>query len=201
MKLARHPAPDYTRILRALLPPGAAWDWADGGLGRAMLHGTARELARLDAALPPVLEIAAETHWPRFSGWHIGEYQRVADEALAAAGVAETLPRKTFAVGSHVGERLWSSAAPQADFPVPLVQILHRVGPLATGRHPGDGSGRDAAARCWSAPRSRYVLIVRYYRSVVDPALLWRALDEFKQSHVFLWFEDITGTGGRYAQN
>ncbi|MDR0703041.1 MAG: hypothetical protein LBF61_11715 [Azoarcus sp.] len=199
MKLPQHPAADYTRILRALLPPGRAWDWADGGLGHALLHGTARELARLDGGLAGILDIAVETHQPRFSSWHISEYQRVADDALAAAGVAESLPRKTFAVGSRAGERLWSAAAPQTDFPVPLVQILHRVGPLTTGRHPGDGSGRDAAARCWSAWRSRYVMVVRYYRSVVDPAVVRAALENFKQSHVFLWFEDISGTGGHHA--
>jgi hypothetical protein len=44
---------------------------------------------------------------------------------------------------------------------------------------------------------------VRYYRSVVDPKVLWDALVAFRQAHVFLWFEDITGDGGEvgYAQD
>jgi len=37
----------------------------------------------------------------------------------------------------------------------------------------------------------------------VNPQLVWNALNAFKQAHVFLWFEDITGVGGQvnYAQN
>jgi hypothetical protein len=34
---------------------------------------------------------------------------------------------------------------------------------------------------------------------VVDPKVLWDALAEFKQAHVFLWFEDITGSGGEVS--
>ena len=67
-----------------------------------------------------------------------------------------------------------------------------RLGPFRVGSHAGD--------RLWST-RGRYVLRVRYYRSVVDPEVLWEALSAFKQAHVFLWFEDISGVGGSYAQN
>jgi hypothetical protein len=196
MKLLPHNADSYTDAIRALLPPGRAWEWPPGGLGHTMLTGTAQELARLDAALPDVLDHAIETHKPRFASWHISEYQRAAEAALAAAGIAETLPRKTLAVGSHAGERCWSSEAPQTDFPVPLVQIFHLIAPMAVGRHCGDGSGRDPAARCWSAWRTRYIMLVRYYKTVTPLEILRSALESFRQAHVSLWFEDITGTGG-----
>lgn len=197
MKLNPHSAADFTEALKALLPPGKAWEWPDGGLGNAMLSGTAQELARLESGLPAVLENALHTHRPKYGSWHIREYQRVADEALAAAGIAEVMPRKTFAIGSHVGERLWSIHAPEADFLVPLVECIHLFAPMSIGRRVGSGRGHDPAARLWSwAGRTRYVLLVRYYRSVVDPEILRAALSAFKQAHVFLFFEDITGTGG-----
>jgi hypothetical protein len=199
MKLAPHTPDDYVAALRALLPPGKAWEWPPGGLGGAMLRGTAQEPARLESALPVVLQRALDAHRPRLSSWHITEYQRVADEALAEAGVKETLPRKTFAIGSYVGDRLWSTAAPETDFTIPLVQVFHLFAPLTVGRHCGDGSGHDPAARCWSAWRTRCILLVRYYRGVTPPDVLRRALENFKQAHVFLWFEDITGIGGHHV--
>jgi hypothetical protein len=200
MRLVPHSADDYTDALRALLPPGKAWEWPDGGLGAAMLRGTAEELARLETGIPDVLRRAVATHRPKYSSWHLSEYQRICEEALAAASVTETLPRKTFAVGSHVGERLWSVNAPEMDFAVPLVECHHLFAPMTIGRHVGDGSGRDPAARLWSVNgRNRYVLLVRYYRSVVDPAILRAALMDFRQAHVLIWFEDITGVGGTYA--
>ena len=199
MKLIAHTVPDYAAAQRALLPPGKAWEWAPGGFGDAMLTGMAEEPARLEAALPVVLDRAINAHRPRFSSWHLSEYQRVADEALAAAGITETLPRKTFAVGSHAGDRCWSAAAPETDFIVPLVQVFHRFAPLTVGRHCGDGTGRDPAARCWSAWRSRFVLLVRYYRGVTPLDVLRPAIENFKQAHVFLWFEDITGQGGHHV--
>ena len=120
------------------------------------------------------------------------ECGRVANEALA--GVTETMPRRTFAVGSTVGDRVWSSAAPGLIFPVDLVRIDHLLGPFRVGSRVGD--------RLWSA-NGRFVLRVRYYRSVVNPQVIWDALMAFKQAHVYLWFEDITGVGGEvnYGQN
>ena len=61
-------------------------------------------------------------------------------------------------------------------------------------------NGSRIGDRLWGS-RGRYVLRVRYYRSVVNPAVLWEALSAFQQSHVFLWFEDISGVGGSYAPN
>jgi hypothetical protein len=206
MRIQRHTLADYTGALKALLPPGKAWEWKAGGsgIGHEMLEGTAAELTRLESGIPGVLDNAIDTHRPKYSNWHISEYQRVAEEALAGAGIAEVLPRRMFAVGSRVGDRLWSAAVLDADsgadFSVPLVQCFHLFAPMTVGRRVGDGSGRDPAARLWSwAGRTRYILLARYYRSVVPPEIVYRALAEFRQAHVFLWFEDITSVGGEHA--
>ncbi|WP_407059064.1 hypothetical protein ACKZDW_13385 [Ralstonia syzygii subsp. celebesensis] len=37
MKLTTHTTRDYIDALKALLPPGAAWEWPEGGMGDAML--------------------------------------------------------------------------------------------------------------------------------------------------------------------
>ena len=192
MKVVTHDPRQFADGIIGLLPPGAAWKWPEGGFGDTLLLDTAQELARVEAETQGVLDTAIETHRPKDSSWHISQYRRVANEALA--GVAEAMPRRPFAVGSTVGQRLWSHAAPGLTFPVDLVQVDHLIGPLRVGSHVGD--------RCWGT-RSRYVLRVRYYRSVVDPQVLWEALMNFKQAHVFLWLEDITGIGGEvnYAQN
>ena len=201
MKLRPHTPYDYVQALRALLPPGKAWEWPAGGLGAAMLRGTAEELARIEHALPDILQRAIDAHRPRISSWHISQYQRVAEDALAATGISEPMPRKTCAIGAHIGDRLWSAAAPDTTFTVPLVQCLHLFAPMHIGRHVGDGSGRDPAARLWSATRTRSILLVRYYKSVVRPDILRAALEAFRQAHVVIWFEDITGTGGHHAPN
>jgi hypothetical protein len=192
MKLTAHTAREFADAIAALLPPGAAWNWPAGGLGDGMLLGTAAELARVDAGVQGVLDNAIETHRPKVGSWHISAYRQVAADALG--GLTETMPRKMFAVGGHVGDRIWSHAAPETTFPVELVRIDHLVGPLRVGSHVGD--------RVWGT-RGRYVMQVRYYRSVVNPKVLWDALMAFKQSHVYLWFEDITGVGGEvnYGQN
>lgn len=188
MRIIKHTTRQFADAIKALLPPGAAWEWPAGGLGDALLLGTAAELARVESDTQAVLDRAIEMHRPKTSSWHISEYRRVANEALG--GLVETMPRKVFAVGSHVGDRCWSQAAPTLTFPVDLVRVDHLIGPLRVGSRVGD--------RCWGT-RSRYVLRVRYYRSVVDPQVLWEALMNFKQAHVFLWFEDITGIGGEVS--
>lgn len=192
MQVVPHSAADYAHAAKALLPTGAAWDWLPGGIGFALLQATGEELARVEASTQAVLDNAIETHRPGVANYHISAYRAKAQQALV--GVAETFPRKMAAAGCRVGQRLWSAGAPSTTFPVALFAIDHLIGPLRCGSHVGD--------RCWSS-RSRYVLRVRYYRSVVPPQVLWDALQAFKQAHVFLWFEDITGNGGEvgYAQN
>lgn len=192
MQVLTHDAGEYTYSLQALLLPGAAWKWPADGLGDALLRGTGAELARVEADTQKVLDRAVEVHRPAAASWHINTYRAVA--AQAVADVAEVMPRRICAVGRGVGVRLWSHDGPDTTFPVPLVQVDHLVGPFRCGSNVGD--------LLWGH-RSRYVLRVRYYRSVVDPRLLWDALRAFKQAHVFLWFEDITGFGGEvsYAQD
>jgi len=188
MLIVNHSVAEFAAAQKALLPPGSAWDWPVGGLGHDLLLGMAAELARVEAETQAVLDNAIETHRPKVSSWHISEYRRVANEAIA--GVTESMPRSMFGVGSHVGDRLWSVDGPDTTFPVDLVQVDHLIRPLRVGSVVGD--------RCWGH-RSRYILGVRYYRSVVDPEVLWDALANFKQAHVFLWFEDITGSGGEVS--
>lgn len=190
MKINNYGALEYADAIRALLPPGAAWEWPEGGLGSALLLGTAQELARVDAVAPSLLDTAVATHLPMSASWHINAYRRVAADAIA--DVVETLPRRAFVVGSTVGQRLWSHSAPETTFPVELVRVDHLLRPFRVGSRIGD--------RLWGTDK-RYVVQVRYYRSVVDPAVLYQALDAFKQAHVFLSFVDITDSGGAYAPN
>nr|VFK58492.1 MAG: hypothetical protein BECKTUN1418F_GA0071002_11455 [Candidatus Kentron sp. TUN]VFK61634.1 MAG: hypothetical protein BECKTUN1418D_GA0071000_11567 [Candidatus Kentron sp. TUN]VFK67354.1 MAG: hypothetical protein BECKTUN1418E_GA0071001_11435 [Candidatus Kentron sp. TUN] len=157
MKITPHTAREYADAIRALLPPGKAWEWPEGGLGDSLLLGTAEELARVDAATQGVLDNAIEIHRPMESSWHISEYQRVAEEALM-------------------------NDNPEITSPGDFVQIAHLFGPARIGSHIGD--------RLWGT-RSRYVLLVCYDPSEVDPAPLLEALEGFKQAHVFLWPETL----------
>lgn len=183
--LRTYNAREYSDAMHSLLPPGQAWDWEKGGFGDTLMLGMSEELARVDAVKNDILNHAIDLHRPKYMSWRLKDYQRVANEALS--NVTEVFPRKTAAIGSHIGERLWSVNAPNETFTVPLVTVRHLEGPARIGRRIGD--------RLWGH-YGRYVLVVRYYKSVVDPVLIWNALMEFKQSHVFLWFEDITGVGG-----
>ncbi|MDT4329753.1 hypothetical protein RPD76_07515 [Methylomonas sp. MV1] len=193
MIVKTHTPAEFAAAQSALLPPGGAWQWPVGGFGHDLLLSTAAELARVEAATQAVLDAAIELHRPAVSSWHISEYRRVANEAIA--GISETMPRRMFAVGSRVGDRLWSASGPATTFPVELVQVDHLVTrPLRVGSRVGD--------LCWGH-RGRFILLVRYYRSVVNPETIFNALRDFKQAHVYLWFEDITGSGGgvSYAQD
>ena len=185
MTIKKHTSDDFAEAALALLPPGAAWAWPTDGAGYAVLKAGGEEYARLEANIRIVLDWAVEQHRPTYLSWHIRDYRLEAEEALA--GVAEIMPRKMTAVGSHVGDRLWSINAPNEKWPVPLIRLINLIGPARVGSHAGD--------RLWGQ-RSRYILVVQYYRSVVDPEILRKALNDFKQSHIFLWFEDITGVGG-----
>ncbi len=189
---ATHSAREFADALQALLPPGAAWQWPAGGLGDSMLLATAQELARIEAEAVRLPDHAIETHRPKESSWHISAYQRVVEAALG--DLREAMPRKPFAVGAHVGDRVWSAAAPTLDFPITLVKVKHLLRPLRVGSRVGDA--------LWSAAR-RYTVLVYYYRSVVDPKVLFDALQDFKQAHVDLRFIDITGVGGEviYGQD
>ena len=192
MKVAQHFPREYADAIKGLLPPGAAWDWPAGGVGDSLLLGTAQELARVDADTQAALDAAIEAHRPGKCNFHISEYRRVAGEAVAS--VAEAMPRKAAVIGCRIGTRLWSHAAPTLTFPIDLARVDHLFGPARVG----NGHGSRIGDRLWGH-KSRYVLRVRYYRSVVNPKVLWDALKDFKQAHVFLWFEDISGVGGEVS--
>ena len=187
MKIVIHTAREFADVLQALLPHGAAWQWPEGSFGDKLLLAVSEEMVRIDETTQAVLDSAVSKHVPKVGSWHIDEYRRVAREAID--GVSESRPRRPAAIGRHIGDRLWSHDAAAHDFDVPLVQVDQLVGPACIGSKIGD--------RMWGT-RSRYIIRVRYYSSVVDPAVLWKALFEFKQSHVYLWFEDITAAGGYY---
>lgn len=187
MQLTPYTASDYAKAQHELLEPGAAWEWPAGGFGDALLNGMGAELARIGEGAQQVLDNAIEQHRPKYGNWHIDEYRRVAQEAIA--GVVEA-SRKKACIGSKIGDRLWSAAVP--GFPVDLLRVDHLVGPARIGSKIGQ--------QLWGT-RGRYIMRVRYYSSVVDPKPVWDALTEFKQAHVYLWFEDITGAGGSYGQN
>lgn len=190
MIVEHHDARAYADAIQALLPPGQAWEWPRDGFGDRLMLAAAQEYTRLDGQRQPVLDRAIDVHRPASSDFTLAAYRAAAAAALAE--ISEPQPRRAFAVGAHVGDRCWSAAAPSTTFPVPLVQVDHLVGPLRVGSHVGD--------RCWGH-RSRYILRVRYYRSVVRPELLYAALAAFRQAHVFLWLEDITGIGGIYGSH
>lgn len=192
MKTDLHTARQFADAIKNLLPPGDAYAWEEGSYGDGLLLALAEELTRLDADIQKVADRAIERHRPAATSWNISEYRRVAKEALG--GLVETMPRKTFAVGARVGDRVWSAAAPSTTFPVDLFRVDHLMRPLRVGSRVGD--------RLWASD-SRYVMRVSYYRSVVNPDVLFRALAAFKQAHVYLKFADITGVGGEieYAQN
>lgn len=116
MKVAAHTPREFADALQALLPPGAAWEWPQGGLGDALLLGTAQELARVEGDTQGALDVAVDTHLPYFGSWHISVYRRVVEEVLAGL----MLPIDTVQVdhllrparvGSHIGDRLWGHRA------------------------------------------------------------------------------------------
>lgn len=221
MQLTPYSPSDYADAQRALLPPGAAFDWPQGGFGDSLLVGIGEELARIGTDAQMVLDRAIEQHRLKYGNWHFSEYIRVANEAIA--GAAETLPRRKLAIGCKVGQRMWSSATTGAAFPGVANSLPRRksavgckVGQLLWScsvavlyfpvellrvelMHPFR-VGCRVGDRLWSG-RGGYVIRVRYYSGAVNPKPLWDALSSLKQAHVYLWFEDITGAGGNYGQN
>lgn len=192
MKIDQYDASQFAEANRLLLPPGEAWQWPLGGFGDEVLQAHNQEFARMHAQIQSVIDYASTIHQPAQASWHLDEYRRVAYEAVLAK--IDNLPRRYAAIGSHIGDRLWSSAGVDGDFNIPLIEVDHLIGPARVGSRIGDA--------LWGT-RSRYILRVRYFRSVANPKAIWDALLAFKQAHVFLWFEDITGVGGNvnYAQD
>jgi hypothetical protein len=185
MQIESHTADDFVAALRALLPPGEAWDWPDGGVGHALLLDTAQEPARIEAQVQTVLDKAIAAHRVAAGSWRLVDYQRVADASQAA--VTEAVPRAAFASGSPAGARLWSDA--RATFPVAKTKV-EMCRPFS--------AGSPAGARLWGE-RARYALLVSYYATVADVPALREALASFKQARIFLFYIDITGSGGEFT--
>jgi hypothetical protein len=184
MQLEQHSAADFANAIRALMPPGEVWDWGQGGLGDALLSGPAQELARADAEVNPLLDAAVQVHKPKVLSWRLTDYRAVAD--ASQAGVSELVPRAAFAAGSAAGSRLWSNAGASFSVPTTVVDVCR---PFV--------AGSPAGTRLWGE-RARYALLVSYYATVADLAALREALATFKQSHVVLFFIDITQSGGEF---
>ncbi len=113
MQVTSHTADDFAGALDALLPPGEAWRWADGGTGHALLLATAQEPARLEAQVQAVLDDAITAHRVAAGSWRLVDYQRVADAAVVPAlanSVAVSRPRPVYA-GFKVGARVWGPRA------------------------------------------------------------------------------------------
>lgn len=190
MQVEAHTAAEFSGAIRALMPPGDAWQWPAVGstesLGAALMDGPANELARVDAQVPALLDLAIEQHTPKLMRWTLADYQAVADASQSDVA-AEVIPRRPFVAGSYAGQRLWSGAG--ATFPVPLVNV-RKCRPFAAGSKAGD--------RVWSH-RARYVLLVNYYATAADLDALHAALAAFKQSHMVLFFIDVTERGGEFV--
>lgn len=189
MQFAPFSARQFADAMLALLPPGQAWDWPQGGDGDALMLAMGEELVRVSQSAQGVMDAVIEWHRPGVSGWNISDYRRVAEEAMVSVVEGQRRPLR---VGSSVGGRCWSDAvnnpaSQAATMAVPLFRLEHLLMPLRVGSAAGD--------RMWSAA-GRFMLRVFYFRSVVDPRLLFDALEVFRQAHVVLFFVDITGRGG-----
>lgn len=189
MKLRLHTVREYANAMLALLPPGAAWRWPVDGLGDKIFQAMALELLRIELILQQVLDRAIELHRPNSSRYTLADYQAVADAAVAA--YSETLPRQSSRAGlARAGQRLWSPAANNSSWLITKVKLVHLQGPTLASK-------ATAGQRLMGA-RARYVIRVFYYAGVVDRHALAAALQAFKQAHVVLFFEDISGHAGNF---
>ena len=187
MKLRLHTIREYANAMLALLLEGAAWRWPVNGLGDKIFQAFAVELLRIELICQQVLDRAITLHTPAANSYTLADYQAVAD--AAAAQFTETLPRQASRAGRmRAGQRVWSEDAEGSSWPIVKVRVAHLLGPSI--------AGKMVAGRRLMGERSRYVLRVFYYATVVDPHVIAAALQEFKQSHMVLFFEDITGNAG-----
>lgn len=187
MKLRFHTVRDYANAMLNLLLEGAAWRWPVDGLGDKIFQAFAVELLRIELICQQVLDRAITLHTPAPNSYTLADYQAVAD--AAAAQFSETLPRQASRAGrARAGQRLWSSAAEGSTWPIAKVKLAHLQGPSIVGK--------SKAGQRLMGERSRYVLRVWYYAGVVNPDVIAAALNDFKQSHMVLFFEDITTNAG-----
>lgn len=147
-----------------------------------LTHHSANEYAEaLMALLPP----GAAWEWPKDGTGYavvLASAQELARLDESIQSIADTAIERHHpkTVSWHISEyQRVAEEALGSDTHAAAVQVSHLVQPARIGSRVGDG--------LWSE-RSRYFMFVRYDRSV-DPEPLRRALEEFKQAHVYLWFE------------
>lgn len=187
MKLTKHTVRQYADVLLALLPPGMPWKWPLDGFGDKIFQAVAVEFTRIEDAIQDVLDRAITLHTPKKQLYTLAEYQRVAEESVES--INEDLSRRKTRVGSmRCGRRLWSEDAEGSSWVIPKVRVAHLLGPIV--------AGRSVCGRRLAGERARYVMRVFYYYGVVDPDVIANALKDFRQAHVVLFFEDITGFQG-----
>jgi hypothetical protein len=128
MSIPTHSARAFADAMQALLPPGQAWQWPQGGTGDSLMLAMGQELARLSAASPAVVARAVTLHVPGLSDFTLPAYRTAAQaEAVRqGAGAADVqvdhLTFKPFQVGSVVGDQVWSPGARY------IMRVRYRVG-------------------------------------------------------------------------
>jgi hypothetical protein len=113
MQLTAHTSDEFLQALKALLPPGDAWQWPDGGTGHALLLGTAQEPVRLEAQVQTVLDDAIAAHRVAAGSWRLVDYQTVASTSqsgVAQQAVSVSRP-SPLAAGFKTGRRVWGPRA------------------------------------------------------------------------------------------
>lgn len=114
MQLDTHTPQDFLAALRALLGPGEAWQWPDGGQGEAMLLATAQELARVNAQVQGALDLAVIRHSPKAKTWRLVDYRAVAETSQigVSAKVSISLSNvQPLVAGFKAGAKCWSRGA------------------------------------------------------------------------------------------
>ena len=117
MSIQRYSASDFGDAMRALLPPGQAWEWPRGGTGDTLMLAMGRELARVADTAPGVVSAAVAVHVPAASNFHVSAYRAVAQAEVVRQGAAvsdvqvDHLVCQPFQVGSTAGSPVWSYRA------------------------------------------------------------------------------------------
>jgi len=163
---------DYARLLRQLLPRGAAWDFAPGGTFARLLEAMAAEFARIDVRAVDIMDEAD----PRTALETLIDWERVAGLPDACTGQPDNVRERQIALV----QKLTSIAGQTpADF-IDLAALIgfeidieeHR--PLRTGFRVGDRCKDQAWAFAWTVivqpfdGAGRPVLAIAHFK-VGDP--------------------------------
>lgn len=128
MSIPTHSARAFADAMQALLPPGQAWEWPQGGTGDTLMLAMGQELARLSASAPEVVARAVTLHAPGQSDFTLQAYRMAAAAEAVRQGAqvgdvqVDHLTFKPFQVGSVVGDGVWSPGARY------LMRVRYRAG-------------------------------------------------------------------------